>query len=315
VSTLILISLIVSAQPQPQPQSTCVLAASDRSWVDELIETWRGVAGTVLRIQPDPLPLIVIFDESCVWRIGAKTEGSPHNGTIPLPDGETAPARLSTFTGTFGPEDQPYLVMAMPSIWRADAKNQANPNLPLLIRALFAHEMAHTVQSQGIAEWLNDVEKRLKLPEGLDDDIIQTRFGNNSEFVAAFAAERGLLFQAAGEENASVRRALLTTAVSLMEARRRRFFSGENAVYGELEDIFLTVEGLGQWVAYQVARQNGMSPPDAQDFIRGGRNRWSRDEGLAAFLVIDALVPGWRDRVLKGRPASVFVLLAEAARR
>jgi hypothetical protein len=267
-----------------------------------------------LRINPEPLPLIVVFDESCAWRIGEKTEGARHNGSIPLPDGETAPATLATFAGTYGPGNQPYLVIALPSLWRADAKHQAEPNLPLLMRAVFAHEMAHTVQAKGIAEWLSDVEKRVTLPDGLDDDIIQTRFGKNSEFTAAFAGERGLLFQAANEPNASVRRALLTTAVSMMDARRRRYFTGDDAIYAELEDLFLNVEGLGQWVAYQVALGDGMSPADAQQFIRRDRSRWSQDEGLAAFLVIDALVPDWRERVLNGRPASVLTLLTEAAR-
>jgi hypothetical protein len=311
VSALVLISLLLSAQAQPP---ACDLPPADRVWIDELIDTWRAVAGTALRINPEPLPLIIVFDESCAWRIGESTEGAPHDGSIPLPDGETAPARLAAFAGTHGPGDQPYLVMAMPSLWRADAKNQAEPNLALLIRAVFAHEMAHTVQAKGIGEWLSTVEKRLRLPEGLDDDIIQTRFGNNSDFVAAFAGERGLLFQAANEQNASVRRALLTTAVSMMEGRRGRYFTGDDAIYGELEDIFLSMEGLGQWVAYQVALREGMSPADAQNFIRRGRNRWSQDEGFAAFLVIDALIPDWRERVLNGRPASVLALLTEASR-
>ena len=313
MSVLVLISLLLSAQAQPP--ATCDLPPADRVWLDELIDTWRTVAGTALRINPDPLPLIIVFDESCAWRIGEKTEGAPHDGSVPLPDGGAAPARLSAFAGTHGPADQPYLVMAMPSLWRADAKNQADPNLPLLLRAVFVHEMAHTVQAKGIGEWLSDVAKRLTLPEGLDDDIIQTRFGNNSEFAAAIAAERGLLFQAASEPNASVRRALVTTAVSMMDVRRGRFFTGDDAVYGEIEDIFLNMEGLGQWVAYQVAVGDGLSPADARDFIRRGRNRWSQDEGFAAFLVIDALVPNWRQRVLEGRPASVLALLVEAARR
>ena len=313
MSVLVLVSLLLSAQAQPP--AACDLPAADRAWIDELTDTWRAVARTALRINPEPLPLIIVFDESCVWRIGENTQGAPHSGSIPLPDGETAPAMLAAFAGSYGPGDQPYLVMAMPSLWRADAKNQADPNLPLLIRAVFAHEMTHTVQTKAFGEWLSDVEKRLTLPEGLDDDIIQTRFGKNSEFAAAFAGERGLLFQAANEPNASVRRALLTTAVSMMSSRRGRYFTGEDAIYSELEDIFLNMEGLGQWVAYQVALGDGMSPADAQNFIRRGRNRWSQDAGFAAFLVIDALVPDWRNRVLDGRPASVLTLLTEAARR
>jgi hypothetical protein len=75
------------------------------------------------------------------------------------------------------------------------------------------------------------------------------------------------------------------------------------------------MEGLGNWVAYRVAVREGLSEADAVNFIRRGRNRWSQDEGLAAFLVIDAMLPDWRGRVLEGKPASVLQLLSETARR
>ena len=286
-----------------------------RAWVEELAGTWRAVAKNALRVDPDPMPLIVLFDESCVWRVEKEITGAPHQGAVPLPDGESIPPRLGSFAGTYGPGFQPFVVMAMPSIWRAEPRHQNNPSLPLLLRAVFAHEMAHTLQARHMSAWLADIEKRLALPEGLDDDIVQTRFEGNLEFRASHAAERGLLYQAAAEENPSVRRALVGTAVSMMESRRARFYTGENAVFAELEDVFLHMEGLGNWVAYQVAVADGMSPADARTFVRGSRNRWSQDTGLAVFLLVDSLDSGWRDRVLKDRPPAIPAFLAEATRR
>jgi len=316
--------LAVSASASAQPD--CTLSQADRAWVDELIETWRGVSRDALRIDPDPLPLVIIFNDTCQWNIGGQTPvqgdsrltavtGAAHKGSIALPDGEMAPARLTTFSGSYGPGDQPYLVMAMPSIWRADPRMREDPGLPLLMRAVFAHEMAHTVQTAGFGQRLTEIEKRLGSPKDFDDDIIQTRFEANTEFKAAYAGERSLLYQAVAEPNAGVRRALVATAVSMIESRRARYFSGDEAIYAEVEDVFLSMEGLGQWVAYRVAVRDGLSEPDAVNFIRRGRTRWSQDEGLAVFLVIDALVPDWRDRVLKGTPATVLQLLSEASRR
>lgn len=287
------------------------MADADRAWAQDLLASWRTVARDSLRIDPDPLPTIVFFDDACRWS-GIEPAGTPHGGTLRLPDGESMPVRLATFAGV-GPGEQPYLVMAMPSLWRAEPRHRDNPDLPRLLRSVFAHEMAHTVQSAGIGAWLGDVEKRLKLPGGLDDDIIQNTFEKDPEFRAGWSAERTLLYQAANESTPSLRRAFLTTALAMMNARRTRYFTGERAVLGELEDLFLNMEGLGQWVGYQVALQGGLSPAEAQAMMRGSRNRWSQDEGLAAFLVIDALVPGWRGRVLKGKPASVYALLQEAA--
>ncbi len=313
MGALVLASLLWLAQVPPA--ASCDLAAADRAWLDELIAGWRDVAVSALHIDPDPLPLIVIFNETCAWSIGDTVEGVAHRGSIALPDGETVPARLMAFAGAYDPDDRPFLVMAMPSIWRADPRYQEDPGLPLLLRGVFAHEMTHTVQARVVGDWLGALEQRLSLPDGLDDDIIQTRFEKDSEFRAAFAGERVLLYQAVAEENASVRRALLSTAVSTMAARRARYFSGDDAVYAELEDLFLNMEGLGNWVAYQVALEAGLSPSDARAFIRRGGTRWSQDEGLAVFLLLDGLLPDWRSRVLEGRPESVLAMLTEAARR
>ena len=304
-----------TTEVRQQPDARCVMSGADQAWLQDLLTTWRTVAREALRIDPDPLPTIVVFDETCVWTAGNEAPGTAHGGKVPLPTGESVPAQLTTFAGTYGERDRPFLVMAMPSVWRASPRHQAEADLPLLIRAVFAHEMAHTVQSPGIGAWLGDVERRLTLPQELDDDIIQARFESNPEFRAVWAAERSLLYQAANETSESLRRALLSAALTMIESRRARFFSGDNAVFADLEDVFLNLEGVGQWAAYQVALQGGLSPLEAQNAIRRGRNRWSQEEGLAAFLLIDALVPGWRERVLTGKPASVFTLLAEAARR
>jgi hypothetical protein len=312
--TLVLASLLLVGLAQPAPATTCVMADADRAWLQDLLTTWRAVAREALRIDPDPLPAIILFDDQCVWR-GEDPAGVAHGGQVPLPTGESIPPRLTTFAGASGEPAQPFLVMAMPSLWRAEPRHQNEADLPLLLRAVFAHEMAHTVQTRDLGAWLAELEKRLQAFDELDDDIIQTRYEKAPEFRAAWAAERTLLYQAANESNASLRRSLLSTAVSMMENRRARYFTGDNAVLADLEDLFLNMEGLGQWVAYQVALRAGLAPLDAQNAIRRGRTRWSQEEGLAAFLVIDALIPDWRDRVLTGKPASIFALLAEAARR
>jgi len=295
-------------------QTPCAMGRSDHAWVNEQIDTWRSVSREALRIDPDQLPLIIVFDETCAWSIEREVRGTPHAGSLTLPDGEQVPVRLMTFAGSYGPSEKPFVVMAMPSMWRADAKHAGDADLARLIRAVFTHEMAHTVQTAGIGQWLNDIERRLGLPDDLDDDIVQTRFEGDAGFRLAFEAERDALYEAAAQKDPARRRVLVSEAVSMMEARRAKYFTDANAIYAELEDVFLNMEGLGNWVAYQVALKEGMSEASGQDFIRRGRNRWSQDEGLAAFLVIDALVPGWRAKVLQGRPASILGLLREAAR-
>ena len=160
--------------PAAHAQTTCAMGPSEHAWVNEQIDTWRGVSRDALRLNPDPLPLIIVFDQACVWNIDREIRGTPHGGSIALPDGEQVPARLMTFAGSYGPSEKPFVVMAMPSIWRADPKHAGNAGLSSLIRAVFTHEMAHTVQTAGIGQWMTDIENRLGLPGDLDDDIVQT---------------------------------------------------------------------------------------------------------------------------------------------
>lgn len=252
----------------------------DQGWVNELIDTWRGVSRAALRIDPEPLPLVIVFNETCVWNIDRDVRGTAHGGSIELPDGEQVAARLMSLSGSYGPSEKPFLVMAMPSIWRADSEHAGDTGLSRLIRAVFTHEMAHTVQTAGIGQWLNDIEKRLGLPGGLNDDIVQTRFEGDAGFRAAFEGERDALYEAAAENDPARRRMLVAQVVSMMEARRAKYFTGANAVYAELEDVFFNMEGLGNWVAYQVTLREGMSEADGQAFIRRGRGGGRRTKGL-----------------------------------
>src|SRR5688500_16724606 len=157
---VLFVAAFVNAQP---PAASCVLSPADRAWIDDLLATWRAVAREELRVDPEPLPLMRFFDQRCAWtRDATSLNGSPHGGTLTLPDGGKAPVRLMSFVGTFGPREQPFLVMAMPSIWAAEQKDASN--LPLLMRAVFAHEMAHTVQSAGVGMLFAEIEKQMKMP-------------------------------------------------------------------------------------------------------------------------------------------------------
>lgn len=63
-------------------------------------------------------------------------EGASHGGQVTLPDGRTIPAALTTFAATYGADDSPLMVMALPAIWRRQARHQSDPDLDLLIRSV-----------------------------------------------------------------------------------------------------------------------------------------------------------------------------------
>jgi hypothetical protein len=221
-------------------------------------------------------------------------------------------AKVTSFAGTYGADDQPYMVMALPDIWRGDPRQASEPQLDRLTRIVFVHEMTHTLQAHSTGVWLTNLEARYKLPPDLTDDIIQERFAATPGFREAYEAERDLLYRAAGESDPAARRRLLSEALDAMKTRRARYFAGADAVYADLEDLFLNMEGVANWAGYRLASRDSASLADAVTFMRRGGKRWSQDEGLALFLVIDAAVPEWQPQVFGRAPVSVMDLLSKA---
>ncbi len=279
------------------------MSAPDRAFVGAAIHRWESVRNHDLKLPKAPLPLLVFFDERCVWRGDAATK---HEGMIGIPGGGEIPARVTSFAGV---DDQgaPFLVMALPSVWRAEERHRNDPRLDLLLRVVFVHEMTHTRQARAFSVRLDEIEAKHAIE--LDDDIVQARFGEREGFREAYEKERDLLFAVPSKR-------IAREALGLANERRARFFAGTDAVYAELETIFLGMEGVANWAGMRAAVREGLTREDAIAFMRRGGKRWSQDEGLALFLVIDALVPRWQVRVFRENdPVPVWTLLEEASSR
>lgn len=285
----------------------CHVAETDRAFIADALRTWDEVRAKDLRLPAAPLPRMIFFDARCVLDGG---EPYAHGGVIRLPDGNEIPPRVMTFAGSYA-GGKPFLVQALPTLWRAEARHRENPNLDRLMRAVFVHEMTHTVQTRAFGDRLTEIEQKHRIDE-LNDDIVQDRFGSNAEYVAAYEAERDLLYAVAAEPVLQLRRDKAKQAARMARERRKRFLSAHLA---ELEEIFLGMEGAAQWAAFRAAVADGATRDEAIASMKRGGRRWSQDEGFALFLAIDSLMPGkWQKRVLGEKAAPVWRLLAEAAR-
>jgi len=313
-------------------QSVCTITSEHTDWLNSSLNAWKTVRKNSLRLPAGPLPWMVLFDETCVINIepgehvtfanrymldGEWTAMtvSPHGGQVQIPGGGAVPARLMSFAA---PYDSPggrrsFFVFSLPSVWRAAPHLKAEKNADQLVHSVFIHEMTHTEHGYFHAR-LDELEKRLPKGEELDDDIIQNKFSANDEFRSMFEAEKALLYRAADSVNKKTKRALAREVLANINSRRSRFLAGDNAIYAELEEIFLTMEGAANWAAYRSAVNGGITEAEAQAVIRGGRKYWSQDEGLALFLVIDALLPNWQRRAFADKNATALDLLADAVK-
>ena len=233
-------------------RASCTLTTADSTWIAKGLAGWQRQSARVLHAPPTRFPILILFDSTCshtlapalrpevdVTFMGAgRTFGSrsrEHGGTVRLPDGDSVPASLVSFTSRL-PNGDMFFVMSLPSIWRSSGR--ASPN-DVFATAVFMHEFTHT-QSPGLGSRVDALIRR-GLPRTVDDDVIQKRFDSLPEFQRAYEAERDLLFEAASAPSRDGALEAARRALALMDRRRARFFTGPNAIYAEAEDVFLSM--------------------------------------------------------------------------
>jgi hypothetical protein len=304
---------------------TCeAIRAGDAAWAYEAVGAWETTRREILSLPPmAQAPTVVLFDEACVFtaRVGGEWDGTwggqPHGGEVTLPDGGSVPVQVASFAAPFDDNRQVYLAMALLSVWQA-AGVESGLTLETLMTAVLVHEMTHTEQFAAYNPLIDGLIARWDLGADITDDAVQDRFGAAPEVSASIDRERDLLFAAAFAPSDEEARALAREALALIEARNAAHHVGADAKYAEIEDVFLSLEGSAQWAAFAWLtdeRGAGYTAEEALPLFRRGGKKWSQDEGLAIFLVVDRLVPGWIDRAFAAEdPATAMTLLREAAR-
>ena len=317
-------ALTLSTAAAPPPP--CRFAGEPRAWTAEALASWDRLDRERLRIARPTTPVITLFDADCAYtltpdrrgdfRVGARryrTNGSAHDGNVGLPDGGAVPAGKLAFASPMS-DGRMFFIMALPSVWRADAGESRDWRR--LSMVVFMHEFAHSQQAAGLGARIDGLLAR-GLPEDSDDDVTQDRFGGQPGYLAAYQAERDLFYEAASAADPVAAREALTLAARRMGERRARWFRGEDAIYAEADDVFLTLEGTGNWAAWMWltdAEGGRLSPADATEFIRGGRRQWSQDQGLGMMLALDRLTPDWPTWAFSPRGTTANELIQRALR-
>ncbi len=325
---LIALALAAALNAAPDPVVTpCRFAGEPRAWTAQALEAWNRLDQRRLRIARPITPTIALFDQSCVYRLTPdrrgdftaggrrfRTSAEAHSGQVALPDGSTVPAARLAFATPVS-DGGMFFIMALPALWRADTVEGRDPRL--LSMVVFMHEFTHTQQSDGLGARIDRLLAR-GLPEDANDDVVQDRFAGRPGYRAAWEAERDALYAAARAPDPATTRARLRQGLELMRARQARWFTGDDALYAEADDVFLTLEGSGNWSAWAwLTDPNGgrMSSDDAVTFIRGGKTHWSQDEGLALMLAIDRLNPLWPAYAFGPNASTAEELAIRAARQ
>jgi hypothetical protein len=310
-----------SAPPALPGAAACALDPYERWWIERALGSWTRFALPALRLEPMPLPTLIFFDSACEYRlVSADDSGSrltttftaqPHKGDILLPNGTHTRPKAIAFTSQALGGGAPFIVMALSDVWRDDALWSQESDWPLFLRRSLVHELTHARQLAFFADRIEDLGARLRQPS-MDDDIVQTEFGDSDRFKASVRRETSLLYAAAVTRDTLERQRLAREAIHLIHVRRAIHFAGELALWATLEQAFLDIEGIAQWAALESVRgELDVSTRYAIHSVRDS-DYWSQDEGLALYLVLDAFVPGWQQRMFKRDAPTSLALIEEA---
>jgi len=332
-----------AASEAREPAPECDASPETAAYIQSAVAGWELMVRDILHLPAGELPWMILFDRQCAYHLGADPESELGRALhasrasaryfdrevavrttllgadVRLPSGASVPVDGTAFASLSerGGGLAPFFVAALPEVWATDPRYRDDPEEDWagFVLSVLAHEMVHTRQLLAVVARVEAIHARIPgLPVAVDDDLIQLRFASDAEFEPSVREEIALLFEAAGEPEGGRASALARRALDLLRARRATRFGAAGAAWGELEDLFLNMEGVACWAAYRLAlvRAPGEARSKVLDDLRDNRKWWSQEEGLALFLVIDRFANDWIPTALPPELASPVDLLERA---
>jgi hypothetical protein len=299
----------------------CTVSKTDERWLSTALASWKSMRTELLGSQPTPETTALFFDDRCLYRADAmaddqrplRFEASHHSGQIELPSGAPLPVGVMSFAAPRD-KDSVFFVMALPSVWEAAGSRFAFDRR-VFLTAVMIHEMSHVVQFRTYLQRSATVDGVELLGKRVDDDVVQQLFSSDESFAASIDEETRLLFAAALAPALTETRALAGRARALMRARGAAHYVDRLRALAQLEDLFLTLEGAGQFAAltWLTHPRGGALASDSARRAFGEDVRfWSQRQGLALYLVLDRLSHDWRATVYGDGERTVLELLDAA---
>jgi hypothetical protein len=309
--------------------------ANNIEWLGRWINAWEAMASNVLKLPPAAAPIMLFYDSEYVYTTsdisapGGKPFRGPsffgnklpwrkraHHDTLTLPDGQKVPVQLMTFAAPAAERGiEAFFVMAAPSFWKEAGINSEEVGLEKMLTGVFLHEFAHTRQMNGIGRIITEYERSHRFDFPVGDDMIQEYFANDSSYVKNFKEEVELFYQAALSPGEADMKQLAKQGMIMLKERQNQYLIRKNKVLGEMDNVFLTMEGVGQYMMakYLQSPLAGTVPKVvAIHATRRGKKWWSQDEGLALVLLYERLTPHPDWTILfTDKPADIVSLIED----
>ncbi len=307
---LFIISILSSslyAQTKPEdPQRDSAFYDATCKW----FSAWKLVSQDVYKIDKVRPVELIFFDDKYVYSTSNTTikkgdavkggnlinlqlqwKKALHNGSITLPDSAVVPVGLMSFAAEIpGGNNLPFFVMPLPDFWKQAGVKSIELGLDNLVTGVFIHEFSHSQQTQNFGKKITEYELQNQLDIEFSDDIVQNLFDKDSSYLKYYHRELDFFYTSIITQ--VLHKSSMHSGLSIMQERQKKYFTGKHQNITQIEKLFLTMEGLGQYSMYiWLSHPKGanINKEIAIQGVRRGGKWWSQDEGFALFLILEKL--------------------------
>lgn len=336
---LSMLALGACAPVETAPQH-CSFPEEDAAWAQSSVAAWSEAMAAHFDIEVETLPQMIVLGPSCVFAagrdaksiLGARAErtvaalmlhdlsypvyAAPLDGAFHAPSGqEIEPAPLA-FTAPDEETGRPFFMIASTEIWRSVLPADEIPDIAGFIKGIAVHELVHTEHAP-IMTHLDEILSGDPELADVSDEWLHEQYQDAPGYKESIAAEKASLIAALRAGDVTERRRVAGEAARAYRDRQRTYYGERYALFRNMEDTFLTMEGVAVWLAFQAAPPEGAADGGAgaiaDYFEAGGGGSWVQAEGGLMAAVIESLAPSWRARAFAPEFARLPDLLEAAA--
>lgn len=214
-----------------------------------------------------------------------------HHDTLTLPDKAKIPVGILSFASEIlDNKHQSFFVMPLPGFWKKAGIESKELGLDNLITGVFIHEFSHSQQMQNFGVKISQFEKQNNFGTEFSDDMIQNIFSKDNGYVDLYNLEVSSFYNSISGRELNMSE--VSKGFHFMSQRQKKYFNNQYQSLSEIDDVFLTMEGLGQYSMYLWfidPKGGNIDKNTAIEGVRRNRKWWSQDEGLALFLILERL--------------------------
>jgi hypothetical protein len=224
-----------------------------------------------------------LFDEKQVWY---KKE---HKGVLILPDSSKRDVQMMIFASPTKEENvKAYFVMPLLSFWEKYKIDGHGIGLEKLTAGVFTHEFSHTTQFESFDKFGSyfDAYQKKFGDENFGDDMMQNIFENDTQITKEYNTEMEL-YKMAGAAMEAERKQKTKMALESFSNKHNLILSRDKKDLKTLDDIWLTMEGVGQYAMYEYfINPKGANLTEEQALKAVKTRWWSQEEGFAMFYLL-----------------------------